>query len=243
MPSRTAIVTGATGGIGRATIELLAQCGFHVIGTGHTPSKLDRLASDLQKTSELNQVDLELLDLQDSASIQKFVGATLSKFGKIDALVNAAGILTLGNSHEVSTDSFDVQFNTLFKGPFFLMTALIPAMSETGGGVFVNITSAAAQRASPKMAVYAAAKAALVSVSKSLALEYAAKNIRVVCVDPGGVETTLMDKIIFAMIQKRTPLKRLAGAAEIASLVRFILSDEASYMTGSVITIDGGVSL
>lgn len=109
--------------------------------------------------------------------------------------------------------------------------------------MFVNITSAAAQRVAPKMAIYGAAKAALVSLSKSLALEYAAKGVRVVCINPGGVETALMDKIIFAMIQKKTPLKRLASPAEIASLVRFVLSDEATYMTGSVITIDGGVSL
>lgn len=243
MPSRTVVVTGATGGIGRATVELLVQSQFHVVATGRSSAKLDALASDLRKANEQSQLDLHLLDLANSESLETFANAIFSRHGKIDAVVNAAGVLKLENTHEVSANSFDEQFNILFRGPFFLMKAMLPSMCETGGGMFVNVTSAAAQRAAPKMAVYAAAKAALANLSKSLALEYAAKNIRVVCIDPGPVETGLMDKIVFAMIQKKTPLKRLARPAEIASLVRFVLSEEATYMTGSVITIDGGVSL
>lgn len=121
MPCRTAIVTSATGGIGRATVEMLAQSAFQVVGTGHSSSKLAALASDIQERSELKHVDLHLLDLQEEKSIQQFIGMVLSNYEKVDAIVNAAGILKLENSHEVSAASFDLQFNTLFRGPFFLM--------------------------------------------------------------------------------------------------------------------------
>jgi len=175
-------------------------------------------------------------------AIRKFVDAVVTRRHKIDALVNAAGILRFQKTHEVTEESAAEQFDVLFKGAFFLTTSVIARMLGAGG-MIVNIGSASAERASPKMAVYAAAKAALVNFTKTVALEYADKQIRAICINPGAVETSLMNKVMFAMIQKRTPLKRLAQPREIASLVRYVLSEEASYITGSAIAIDGGSAL
>jgi 3-oxoacyl-[acyl-carrier protein] reductase/meso-butanediol dehydrogenase/(S,S)-butanediol dehydrogenase/diacetyl reductase len=243
MTNKTVIVTGVTSGIGLATAGLLAQSGYRVVGVGRSPEKVATLSPDLQGRYGKNAIDLQVLDVRDTAAVKTFVANTLAQHGKVDALVNAAGVLKFENTHEVSEESFDAQFDTLFKGPFFLTMAVLPSMMAAGGGTIINIASVVAEKASPKMAVYAAAKAALVNLTKSLALEYADKKIRALCVSPGAVQTGLMDKIMFAMIQKRTPMKRLAQAAEIAALVHYLLSEEASFMTGSTITIDGGAAL
>jgi NAD(P)-dependent dehydrogenase (short-subunit alcohol dehydrogenase family) len=234
----TVLVTGATGGIGLAVTELLAEKGYGVVAIGRSQEKIAALAGRFGANVEWHAVDL-----RDTAAVAALATDLASRHGSFHALVNAAGAVKLEATHEVSETSFDEQMDLLFRAPFLLTTRLLPGMIAAGGGVIVNIGSVAAEKASPKMAVYAAAKAALLNFTKTVALEYADKKVRAVCIHPGGVQTGLMDKIMFAMIQKRTPLKRLATPQEVAALVLFALSEEASLMTGSVLALDGGVSL
>jgi NAD(P)-dependent dehydrogenase (short-subunit alcohol dehydrogenase family) len=243
MESKVAVITGATSGIGLAILELLSKKGFVVEGVGRSAEKVERLGVSLGNRSEGNSVGLRVCDIRDIAAVRALVGHMMAEHGRIDALVNSAGVLKLENTHDVTEASFAEQCDTLFRGTFFLTTAVLPHMIAAGGGTIVNIGSVAAEKASPKMAVYAAAKAALASFTKTVALEYCDKHIRTVCIQPGAVETNLIDKIVLAMIQKKTPLKRLAQPAEIAGLVSYLLSAEASYITGSTINIDGGSGL
>ena len=243
MERKVALITGATSGIGRAILETLATKGFVVYGVGRSADKVERLGISLGNRSNGNTVGLRVCDIRDTTAVRVLVGQIVAEQGRIDALVNSAGVLKLENTHEVTEASFAEQFETLFRGTFFLTTAVLPHMIAAGSGTIISIGSVAADKASPKMAVYAAAKAALASFTKTVALEYCDKHIRTVCIQPGAVETNLMDKIVLAMIQKKTPLKRLAQSAEIAGLVSYLLSAEASYITGSTINIDGGAGL
>lgn len=243
MAQRVVIVTGATSGIGLATAQLLAESGYTVEGVGRSAEKVAALYPLFRQELDGDKLGLRPLDVRDVAATRAFVDEVVKKHGRIDALINAAGLLKFEETHAVSEDCFDLQFDTLFRGVFFLTTAVLPHMIRAGGGVIVNIGSVAGERASPKMAVYAAAKAALVNFTKTLALEYADRNIRALCINAGGVQTKLMDKVMFAMIQKKTPLKRLAQPRELAVLVRYLLSEDATYFTGSTVTIDGGSGL
>jgi 3-oxoacyl-[acyl-carrier protein] reductase len=241
--NRIAIVTGATSGIGLAIAQELAGRGYTIVGIGRSAEKIDALKERFLRECPGATADFRAMDIRDTAATRALAEQIARVHGGIGALVNAAGLIRLEPTHEVVEKSFDEQFNTLFRGTFFLTTAVLRHMIAAGGGVIVNIASVAAEKASPKMAVYAAAKAALVNFTKTVALEYADKGIRAVCISPGAVQTNLMDKVILAMIQKRTPLKRLAQPAEVAALVRFVLSEEGSYLTGATLTMDGGSGL
>jgi NAD(P)-dependent dehydrogenase (short-subunit alcohol dehydrogenase family) len=243
MSEGNVLVTGATSGIGLAVTEALAEKGYHVIALGRSASKIATLQTDLETRFGASAVEWHEIDLSDLAATATLAADLVSRYSSFHALVNAAGSIKLENTHDVSAASYQQQMDVLFRAPFFLTAAILPSMIQAGGGTIVNIGSVVAEKASPKMAVYAAAKAALLNFTKTLALEYADKKIRAVCIQPGGVQTALMDKIMFAMIQKRTPLKRLATPQEVAALVLFALSPEASLMTGSTLTLDGGISL
>lgn len=243
IPNQIVIITGATSGIGLATVEVLAAAGYTVVGVGRSQEKIDNLLPILKQKFPQSLIEFWALDIREANTAKTMVNQVVEQHGNLTALINAAGIIQMGATHEVTQDSYDLQFNTLFRGAFFLTVAALPQMIAAGKGLFVNIGSVAGEKASPQMAVYAAAKAALENFTKTIALEYAAKGIRAVCIVPGAVRTSLMDKTIFALIQKKTPLKRLAEPCEIAALIKFLLSEEASYITGSTVAIDGGVGL
>lgn len=242
MADRIAVVTGASSGIGLSIAESLLATGFKVIGLARSQEKFSAITERWTSAYPDGAFEFHAMDVTDIASSQRILGEIAAQ-GVINVLVNAAGVLKFQNTTDVDIASFDEQCNVLFKAPFFCTTAVLPSMLAAGGGVIINIGSVAAEKASPKMAVYAAAKAALENFTKTVALEFAGKNIRAICISPGAVETNLMDKVMFAMIQKKTPLKRLAKPAEIGALVRYLVSDEASYITGVTVTIDGGSGL
>ena len=243
MDKQVTIVSGATSGIGLATLETLCEIGHTVIGFGRSEEKVTALLPNLRDRFGADSVELLSLDVRQIGAVQAFVQDVLARHGRIDGLVNSAGLLKVEKTHAVSEESFDLQVDTMLKGTFFLTTAALPRMVEQSKGLVINVGSVAGLRASPKMAVYGAVKAAINNFTKSLALEYADQGIRTVCINPGAVETNLMNKFLFAMIQKKTPLKRLAQPVEIARLIGYLFSEDATYITGSAITIDGGVGL
>lgn len=237
------LISGATSGIGLATLKALAEAGYRVVGFGRSADKVATLLPALQDAHGVDRVDLHVQDVRDADGLRTLVDAVAARYGRLDGLVNAAGLMHIEKTHKVTEESFDLQLDTLLKGSFFAIRATLPHLLKAGTGLVVNLGSASGQRAAPQMAVYGAAKAAVQHLTTSLAAEYAPRGIRFLCVNPGPVRTELLDPLMFAMLEKKIPLQRLGEAEEVAGLIRFLFSDAARFMTGSIIAIDGGAAL
>ena len=237
-PSKTVVVTGVTSGIGKAIAERLLAGGHRVVGLARSKEKLDALAADHPE-----KLLPYVCDVRDAARVKEVVQAIVAKVGTVDALVNNAGLLKFSATHDVSDADLLAQVETILLGTIYMTRALLPTFIAQQRGLVVNLGSVSGQKASPKMAAYGAAKAGVENFTKSIALEYADKNIRAITICPGTIETGLMDKMMFAMIGKKVPMKRIGQPKEIAGLVEFLLSEDAAYMTGSSVVVDGGVGL
>ncbi len=243
MKEQVILISGATSGIGLATLKSLAEAGHRVVGFGRSPDKVAILLPELKDRYGTDQIDLWSLDIRDLEGVRKLVDAIAEQYGRIDGLVNAAGLMHIEKSHKVSEESFDLQLDTLLKGSFFAIQSVLPHLLKQKTGLVINLGSVSGLRAAPQMAVYGAAKAAIQHLTASLAAEYAPKGIRFLCVNPGPVRTELLEPLMFSMLEKKVPLQRLGEPEEVAGLIRFLFSDEARFMTGSSITIDGGAAL
>jgi NAD(P)-dependent dehydrogenase (short-subunit alcohol dehydrogenase family) len=237
------IVSGATGGIGQACVRTMAAAGWVVAGFGRSGEKAAELEQQLQAEHGSDSIRLAAVDIRDSAAVADFVAGVKAESGRIDGLVNAAGLLHMQKSHKVGDGELAEQWEVLFGGTFTLTRQVLPIMIGQKDGLVVNIGSVTGTRPAPGMAVYGAAKAAVQHLTASLAAEYAAKGVRFLCLNPGPVRTGLMEPLLFDLLAKKTPLQRVGEPQEVADLVRFLFSDEARFMTGSTITLDGGAAL
>ena len=236
--AKTVVVTGVTSGIGKAVAERLIGKGHRVVGLARSKDKLDALAGE-----HADKLIPLVCDVRDAARVKEVVQELLAKVGTVDALVNNAGLLKFSATHDLADADLLAQVETILLGTIYMTRALLPTFIAQQRGLVVNLGSVSGQKASPKMAAYGAAKAGVENFTKSIALEYADKNIRAITICPGTIETGLMDKMMFAMIGKKVPMKRIGQPKEVAGLVEFLLSDDAAYMTGSSIVVDGGVGL
>ncbi len=243
MPHKVIVVSGATSGIGLACLRELAEAGHTVVGFGRSGDKVAGLLPELVASHGADRVQLSALDIRDTAEVANFISSVVQTKGRIDGLINAAGLLELERSHKVSDAGFVEQVDVLFKGTFMLTREVIRPMMKAKDGLVVNIGSVSGQRPAPGMAVYGAAKAAVQHLTSSLAAEYAAKGIRFLCVSPGPVQTGLMDPLMFEMLAKKVPLQRLGRPEEVAALIGFLFTEKATFMTGSTIAVDGGTAL
>jgi NAD(P)-dependent dehydrogenase (short-subunit alcohol dehydrogenase family) len=235
--SKTVVITGVTSGIGKATAERLIQAGHRVIGLARSKEKLDVLAAE-----HPDKLIPFVCDVRDLAAVKETVASIVAN-GPVDVLVNNAGLLKFSATHELPDADLAAQIETILLGTIYVTRALLPTFLAQGRGLVVNLGSVSGQKASPKMAAYGAAKAGVENFTKSIALEYADKGIRAVTIAPGTVETALMDKMMFAMIGKKVPMKRIGQPREVAALIEFLMSDDAGYITGASVVVDGGVSL
>lgn len=243
MDGKVILVSGATSGIGLATLKALAAAGHRVVGFGRSAQKAAALRPELEAAHGPDRVALHALDVRDRGGVKALADEVAQRCGRLDGLVNAAGLMRIEKSHKVSDESFDLQLDTLFGGTFFAIQAVIPHLLRQNGGLVVNLGSVSGLRAAPQMAVYGSAKAAVQHLTASLAAEYAPKGIRFLCVNPGPVRTELLDPLMFAMLEKKVPLQRLGEPEEVAALIRYLFSDDARFMTGASLTIDGGAAL
>lgn len=237
-PAKTVVVTGVTSGIGRAVAERLIGKGHRVVGLARSKEKLEALAA--AHPDKLLPFEC---DVRDAAKVKDVVGRIVAATPAVDALVNNAGLLKFSATHDLADVDLLAQIETILLGTIYMTRALLPTFIAQQRGLVVNLGSVSGQKASPKMAAYGAAKAGVENFTKSIALEYADKNIRAITICPGTIETALMDKMMFAMIGKKVPMKRIGQPSEIAGLVEFLLSDDAAYMTGASVVVDGGVGL
>lgn len=242
MQNRTALVTGASRGIGRACALALAKSGMRVALAARQREKLEAVASEIRALgSEACVVEV---DMASSESIQAAFSALSKEFGRIQILVNNAGITRDGLAMRMKREDWDLVLQTNLSGAFFAMQQVLPSMIRERWGRIINISSVVGESGNPGQANYAASKAGLIGLTKSLAQEVASRNVTVNAVAPGFVETDMTD-VLGAEVRDRLlasiPLKRLGSPEDIAAAVRFLASDEAGYITGHVLDVNGGM--
>jgi 2-hydroxycyclohexanecarboxyl-CoA dehydrogenase len=242
--NKTAVVTGAGSGIGRATAQALARAGAQVVLADIDSASGEASAGALR--DQALQARYMHVDMTDPDSISAFAAAVQAQCGAVDVLVNAAGWGRTAPFVEGTSEFWNKLVALNFVGPMQLTKALLPAMMERGSGHIVNIASDAGRVGSLGETVYAGAKGGLIAFTKSLAREAARYHINVNCVCPGPTDTPLMaavpDKVKDALI-KAIPMRRLGKPEEVADAVVFFASDRASYITGQVLSVSGGLTM
>lgn len=242
---RTAIVTGASRGIGRAIATRLAEDGAFVF-VGYRAREKDAEESLRLVRAAGGDGALLRADARDGAAVRDAIADVLQQRGKIDVLVNNAGVARDESFVMMSDESWDDVLRTNLDGPFRFARAAARTMMAARSGVIVNVGSIAGHRASPGQANYAAAKAGLVGLTATLAAELARFGVRVNAVLPGFVDAGMakrLDHKIAERALERIPLRRFGAAREVADVVAFLASERASYVVGQAIVVDGGLTL
>jgi len=243
---QAAIVTGASSGIGRASARRLAGAGYTVLAVGRDAAALEDVCREIGQaggTARGFTADVTAADAP-----RAIVARALTDFGRIDAVVNAAGIISSGAVHETSDEGWDMMLDVNVRAPFRMIREAAPALIEQRGAV-VNVSSVAGPRAFPGVAAYCVSKAAVDQLTRCAALDLAPKGVRVNAVNPGVVQTNLhrrsgMDETKYVEFLERSttthPLGRVGTTDEIAGLVAYLLSPAAGWITGETVLIDGG---
>jgi NAD(P)-dependent dehydrogenase (short-subunit alcohol dehydrogenase family) len=243
LTGKAAVVTGGNSGIGYATAKHFKEAGAKVIITGRDADKVTTAAFDLGVTGIV-------ADVINLTAIDQLVAQVKSEFGNIDILFVNAGIFSPAPVGQISEEMFDNQMGINFKGAVFSTEKFLPIIND--GGAIINLSSINAYTGMPNTAIYAASKAALNSYTRTAATELAPRKIRVNSVNPGPVYTPIFGKTgmseqqlneFAAVMQNRIPLKRFGQPEDIAKLVTFLASDDASFITGSEYNIDGGINI
>lgn len=236
---RVCIVTGGAQGIGAACVRRFAAEGAKVVIADLDDARGHALAVELGAT-------YVRCDVGDKAQVDALVAKTLAAHGRIDVLVNNAGIFRAADFLDVTEADFDAVLRVNLKGSFLVGQAVARAMVATGGGSIVNMSSVNGVLAIPNIASYNVSKGGINQLTRVMALALADKNIRVNAVAPGTIATELAAKAVLTSdeakhkIMSRTPMKRLGEPSEIADVVAWLASDAASYVTGEIVTVDGG---
>ena len=239
---RTAVVTGGGRGIGRAICQMLAERGARVaVNFEHNQQAADETISMISGQAE--RVMAVQADVSESAAVDRMMRAVREQLGPIDFLINNAGIATTTSHHDLKYEDWKRMFDINVDGPFLTTWAVKDEMIERQFGRIVNVSSLAGIKIKPDMIHYATTKAALISFTRHCAQAFAPFNVRVNCVAPGLTDTDitrngnleLVDHLIAV-----TPMKRMAEPAEIASVVKFLLSDDSSFVTGQTVPACGG---
>ena len=232
------LVTGATGGIGKALVQKFVSLEGNVLATGTKTEKLD----DLKK--EFPNINVLKFDISEHSKIEEFIENVSSQLVGLDVLVNNAGINMDNLSLRMKDDEWKKVIDLNLGSTFFLCKYGIKKMLKNKYGRIVNVTSVVGHTGNIGQSNYAASKAAIIGMSKSLAIEYAKKNITINCVSPGFIQSKMTDSIlenIKAVLTSRIPMAKLGKGEDVANTVAFLSSDAASYITGETIHVNGGM--
>jgi NAD(P)-dependent dehydrogenase (short-subunit alcohol dehydrogenase family) len=242
LAGKVAIITGGGSGIGKAIAQAFVREGAKVVIAGRDGKKLETAATEIG--GECLPVSA---DVSNASDVQRLVDAALDRFKRINVLVNNAAVLLPGTAESLSEEDFDQTFHINVRGLWLMSRAVLPHMRAAGGGSIVNIASVLSMVGARNRVAYSASKGAVMAMTKAMALDHAAENIRVNCIAPGIVETEMVAKFSTDENARKQriamhPMGRFGQPEEIASAAVFLASDESSWTTGSIVTIDGGYS-
>jgi 3-oxoacyl-[acyl-carrier protein] reductase len=241
--NQVAVVTGAGRGIGHGIAVRLAGEGARVASVSRTEANAQRTAEEIN-SARADAAKAYAVDVADHAAVQKIGAQILEDFGRVDILVNNAGVTRDGLSMRMPVEDWDTVLNTNLKGAFNFAQALMRPMIKQRSGRIINISSVIGLIGNAGQANYAASKAGLIGLTKSLARELASRGITVNAIAPGLIETdmtgVLSEEIRQSILQK-IPLNKLGQPDDIAAAVAYLASGEASYITGQVLAVDGGM--
>ena len=232
------LITGATGGIGHALVKKFSSLNGNILATGTNNEKLDKLKNEFPNISILK------FDISNHLKIEDFIEDVYSQLEGLDVLINNAGITMDNLSLRMKNDEWQKVIDINLSSTFYLCKYAIKKMLKNKYGKIVNITSIVGHTGNLGQSNYAASKAGMVAMSKSLAIEYAKKNITVNCVSPGFIQSNMTDKInesIKAVLTSRIPMSKLGTGEDVSNTVAFLSSDASSYITGETIHVNGGM--
>ena len=239
LENKNIIVTGASGGIGNSIIKKLNEAGANILASGTRIEKLEEIKKNYKNIKILK------FDISQSDKIEEFIeNATSDLGGSLDGIVNNAGITQDNLAIRMSLDEWQKVININLTSTFLMSKFAIKKMLKNKSGKIVNITSVVGHTGNLGQANYTASKAGIVAMSKSLAIEYAKKNININCISPGFIQTAMTDKIddkFKEVIISKIPSARLGEPADIANAVLFLSSDQSNYINGETLHVNGGM--
>lgn len=244
LKDKVAVVTGASQGIGRETALALAQAGAKVVVAARNEEKLVALVNDI--TAAGGEAFAVKMDVADPEQIKAGFKQVLEKFGRLDILVNNAAVTRDGLALRMKKDDWDTVLQTNLTGAHLCIQQALGTMMRARSGRIINISSVVAQSGNPGQANYVAAKAGLIGLTKAIAVEIASRNITVNAVAPGFIETPMTDVLpaeVKQALMPRIPLGRMGTPCDVAAAIVFLASDEAGYITGHVLNVNGGMHL
>jgi len=238
LKNKNIIVTGASGGIGNSIVEKLNDCGANVLASGTRLEKLEELKN------KFNNIKILKFDISQSDKIEEFIDNAANELGGLDCIVNNAGITQDNLAIRMSIDEWKKVIDINLTSTFLMSKFAIKKMLKNKKGKIINITSVVGHTGNLGQANYTASKAGLVAMSKSLAIEYAKKNINVNCISPGFIKTAMTDKIdekFKEVIVSKIPSARLGEPEDIANAVLFLASENSNYINGETLHVNGGM--
>jgi len=249
MKGKLTWITGAGTGIGLAGAQALAQAGATVVMSGRRREVLEAEAASIVAAGGVAEV--ETLDVSNAADVQRVADSVLARHGRVDILVNSAGVSHIGRADNTSEEDFDRIFRINVKGVYNMLHAVVPVMRTQGGGVILNICSVAATAGLNDRFAYSMSKGAVLSMTLSVAKDYITDGIRCNCISPARVHTAFVDGFlarnypgreaeVFERLSKSQPIGRMGRPEEIAHAALFLCSDEAGFITGCDYPVDGG---
>ncbi len=244
LKAKVAVVTGASQGIGRETALVLALAGAKVVVAARNEEKLAALVAEIAAAG--GEAFAVKMDVADAEQVKVGFKQISEKFGRLDILVNNAAVTRDGLAMRMKKDDWDAVLQTNLTGAHFCIQQVLPTMMKARAGRIINISSIVAQMGNAGQANYVAAKAGLIGLTKAIAIEIASRGITVNAVAPGFIETPMTDVLpdkVKEELKTKIPLGRMGSARDVAAAIVFLASDDAGYITGHVLNVNGGMHL